>query len=54
MLQLSNQAATLTIQIKKNIHVAARPVCRASRRELTGRMRAVRRAGRPGGVGEGV
>ena len=54
MLRLSNKAATLIIQIEKNIRAAARPVWRASRRELTGRMRAVRRAGRRGGVRAGV
>ena len=54
MLRLSNKAAALIIQIKNNIRAAARPLCRASRHELTGRMRAVRRAGKPGGVRAGV
>ena len=54
MLRLSNKAAALIIQIEKNIRAVVRPVCGASRSELTGRMRAVRRVGRPGGVRAGV
>ena len=54
MLRLSNKAAALIIQIENNIRVAARPVCHASRRELMGRMQAICRVGRPGGVRGGV
>jgi len=51
MRQLSGKAVE---NKPKNIRAATRPLCRASKRELTGRMRAVLRAGMPGGVHAGV
>ena len=54
MLRLSNKAVALIIQIEKQYTCCRATVCCASRRELTGRMRAVRRAGRREGVRAGV
>ena len=54
MLRLGNKAAALIVQIEKQYTCRRATLCRASRRELTGRMRAVRRGGRRGGVRAGV